>query len=366
MEVRENRLIISLWSDPSMYLNLMFLINYLLKKKFIIILICKKIENINDFNFFIKKNPNLSVIQTNLDGKFGYIKFFYLKYIYYKKLNPRILISVNFISLFFSYFLVLKKTRWIYYNFDFDLKVKLNNFIEKIFIKKTDHILIPSESRLKVYKRNFDRVNRIYSINNCFSKEFKIKKLKKYNKFSKQKYLIRLGSFSNFHALKEIAISTKYWKKNILLIMAGKSYDGYFEELKRFVKFNNLKKVILLKDINYYVWFALLERAIAGFALYDPINTSHNYMGGTSQKLNNYIYYNIPSLISKNRDFYKFNKKYQTSISVKNNPKDIAQKVNKILKDKNLYSFLKKKNREAFIKEFNFEKQIKKIKKLFA
>ena len=90
--------------------------------------------------------------------------------------------------------------------------------------------------------------------------------------------------------------------------MAGKSYDGYFEELKSFVKLNNLKKVILLKDVNYYIWFALLEGAIAGFALYEPINTSHNYMGGTSQKLNNYIFSNIPSLISKNPDFYTFNK----------------------------------------------------------
>ena len=81
--------------------------------------------------------------------------------------------------------------------------------------------------------------------------------------------------------------------------------------------------------------------------------------------LNNYIYCNIPSLISKNHDFYVFNKKYKTSISVKNNPKDIAEKVNKILKNKDLYFFLKKKNKEAFNKEFNFEKQIKKIEKLF-
>ena len=86
-----------------------------------------------------------------------------------------------------SPFLNIKKTRWIYYNFDFDLKTKLNNFIEKMFIKKADHILIPSQSRLKVYKKNFDRINRIYSINNCFSKELKIKKFKKYNKFYKKK-----------------------------------------------------------------------------------------------------------------------------------------------------------------------------------
>jgi len=364
--VKQNKIIISIWSDPSMYLNLMFLLNYLLKKKFKIILICEKIDNFKDFYFFIKKNSNLEIVQTNLTGKFGYIKFFYLKYFYNKKINPKIFISINFISMFFSFFLNLKKTRWIYYNFDFDLNAKFNNSIEKLLIKKINYILIPSQSRLDVYKKNFNRKNKIYSINNCFSKEFKIKYLKKHNKFYKKKYFIRLGSFSNSHALKEIALSTKYWKKNTFLIMAGKSYHGYFEKLKKFVKSENLKKVILLKDVNYYMWFSLLKRAIAGFALYDPINTSHNYMGGTSQKLNNYIYSNIPSFISKNNDFLTFNKKYKTSIVVNNNANDIAVKVNKILNDKKLYYFLKKKNREAFTKEFNFEKQIKKIEKLFS
>lgn len=363
--MKQNKIIISIWSDPSMYINLMFLINYLLKKKFEIVLICKKIENFKDFYFFVKKNHKLTVVQTNLTGKLGYIKFFYLKYFYNMSINPKILISINFISLFFSFFLNLNKTRWIYYNFDFDLNTKFNNFIERLFIKKIDYILIPSKSRLRVYKKNFNRKYGIYSINNCFSKEFKIKNVKKYNKYYNKKYLIRLGSFSNFHALKEIAISTKYWKKNTLLIMAGKSYDGYFKKLKEFVNSRNLNKVILLKDVNYYVWFSLLKRAFAGFALYDPINTSHNYMGGTSQKLNNYIYCNIPSFISENNDFSTFNKKYKTSISVKNNPNDIADKVNKILNNKKLYFFLKKKNKDAFIKEFNFENQVKKIEKLF-
>ena len=36
--------------------------------------------------------------------------------------------------------------------------------------------------------------------------------------------------------------------------------------------------------------FKLLKNATAGFALYKPINVSHKLMGGTSQKLNNYIF----------------------------------------------------------------------------
>ena len=83
-----------------------------------------------------------------------------------------------------------------------------------------------------------------------------------------------------------------------------------------FKKKNNLNKLILLKDISYKKWFILLKNAVAGFALYKTINVSHNLMGGTSQKLNNYIFAGIPSFINNNNDFIKFNNKFETSIIV--------------------------------------------------
>lgn len=363
--MKRNKILISIWSDPSMYINLMFLINYLLDKNYEIILVCKKIDNIKDFNFFVKKNSNLFVRQTNLDGRLGYLKFFFLKFSYLIKKTPKIIISINFISLFFTFFLPSKKIKLIYYNFDFDLKKKYNNLIEKNLIKKFHYVILPSKSRLNLYKNKFKRKNNIFFLNNCFSKRFKINKFKNDYKYNKIKYLVRLGSFSSSHALKEIALSTKYWKNNIYLIMAGKSYDGYFEELKKFIKIKKLNKIKLYKNINYHKWFKFLANAIAGFALYDPVNTSHNHMGGTSQKLNNYIFCNLPSIITKNKDFNSFNKKYKTSKTVDNNYKEIAKCVNKIINNKKLYIKLKNNNKNAFEKEFNFEKQIEKIKKIF-
>ena len=363
----KDRIIISIWADPTNYINLLFLINYLIKKKQKITLICKFIEHKEDFFYFIKKSKNLKVIELNQNGKIGFFYFLITKIVSFFKTRPKTVISINFISLFFSRFLYNKNINWIYYNFDFDIskKLLLNNYIEKKIIKKVDCIFLPSKSRVKFYKKIFFRKNKIFPIYNCFSKSFKIQnyKLKKIDKKLKYKnYLVRLGSFYKHHYLKELALKTKFWKHDKYLVMAGKSYAGYFEEMIEFKKKNNLSKLILLKDISYKKWFILLNNAVAGFALYKAINVSHNLMGGTSQKLNNYIFAGIPSFINNNNDFIKFNNKFETSIIVQNSLGDLNRKINYLLQDKNYYRKKIKKNRSAFIGEFNFEKQIERVK----
>ena len=83
---------------------------------------------------------------------------------------------------------------------------------------------------------------------------------------------------------------------------------NYFLKKKNLKKKHQLNKIILIENISYKTWFVILKNAIAGFALYKPINTSHKLMGGTSQKLNNYIFASIPSFINNNKDFLDFNK----------------------------------------------------------
>ena len=87
-------------------------------------------------------------------------------------------------------------------------------------------------------------------------------------------------------------------------------------------------------------------------------------MGGTSQKLNNYIFANIPSIVSKSKDTIKFNKNYNTSIITDGDYKQIAEKTNYILKNKKNYQSKVIRNKQAFLKTFNFEEQIKDLEKL--
>ncbi len=366
----KKKILVSIWSDPSNYINLLFLINFLISKKIEIVLICKKIEKKKDFFYFVKKSKLLKIVEIKKNNKIGLINFFLEIFLSYIKYNPGKILAINFIALFFCSLVVKKKDKFIYYNFDFDLSKNLdfNNFLEKFSLKKTDYIFLPSKSRLFLYKKKFKRFNNIFSINNSFSKYFKKEKKKlekKYRFLNQRKYFVRLGSFYKYHYLEELALSTRYWDKNFLLVMAGKSYDGYFKKLQHFVKRNNLSKVILYENVSYNQWFNLLDNAYGGFALYEPINVSHRLMGGTSQKLNNYIFSGIPSLISRTKDTSVFNNNFNTSLLVNNSPKDIAQKVNLLINNKNLYRSKVKKNILAFKSEFNFEKQFDNFKKYF-
>ncbi len=243
----KKRIVISIWSDPSNYINLLFLIKHFLKKKINIILICQKIEKKEDFNYFINKTKYLKIFEIKKTGKLGYVNFYYQKKNIIKKINPQTLISVNFISLFLSSLIYKKNINWIYYNFDFNLSkgLRVNNFLERNIIKYVNYVFLPSESRVNLYKKNFLRKKNIFSLHNCFSKFFRIQNYKieqKFNILKKKKYLIRLGSFYKFHYLEELALSTKFWSKDLYLVMAGKSYDGYIDKLKLFIKKKKIEK----------------------------------------------------------------------------------------------------------------------------
>tara|TARA_B100001964_G_C14242906_1_gene605967 strand:- start:1588 stop:1917 length:330 start_codon:yes stop_codon:yes gene_type:complete len=102
----------------------------------------------------------------------------------------------------------------------------------------------------------------------------------------------------------------------------------------------------------------------AGIAFYEPVNTSHKYMVGASQKINSYLSANLPIVNSKQKQFKDFNQKYKCSINVDiNNPYKIAKSILIILSNDKKYNKLKKNSNIAFKNKFNFEKQLEKIRK---
>jgi len=361
--------LISIWADPSHYINLLFLINYLIKKRQKTILICKSIENKRDFYYFIKKSPYLEIKIIKRNSRMGMIEFFLTKLYYVFRFRPSKIIAINFISLFFTIILkfFLKKIYIIYYNFDFDIseKLKINNNIEKLIINLDKVIIIISKKKTKLYKKIYKLKKKIYPLYNCFSKLFKPKKKLLSKKFIKKKIFIRLGSYNEGHNLEELIRSTKYWKKNCILIMAGISHNNYLCKLKKIKKKFRLSKVTMMEKVTYKMWFKLLNNAYAGFALYEPINISHKNMAGTSQKLNNYFFSNKPAIATKSLDFIKFNKKFKTLLLVDSSSEyDIARKVNELSINKKKYRKLKKNTLNVFNNIFNFEKQVLQVSKI--
>ena len=81
-------------------------------------------------------------------------------------------------------------------------------------------------------------------------------------------------------------------------------------------------------------------------------------MAGTSTKFNNYLMANIPMIVNKNSDFLNFKKKLDLFETVNPyKPKQIANKINFIIKNKKRYMEIKYNQRKAFLKTMNFEHQ---------
>jgi hypothetical protein len=85
-------------------------------------------------------------------------------------------------------------------------------------------------------------------------------------------------------------------------------------------------------------------------------------MVGASTKFNNYLYANIPFLVSKNKDFITFGERLKIyEVVDPQNPINIAKSINILKSNKKLYEKLKKNGKELFSDSMNFECQFNKF-----
>ena len=265
------------------------------------------------------------------------------------------------------------KIKFIYHNFDFELVENAKNFVEIFLInlefklsKLCDYLIFPSPERSKLFQKNSkNKTSKIFSFMNCFPKNNKIKFSNKFEKFlnknklNQKKIICHLGSIGPDHYLEEIIKSIKFVKKNVALVIGGNSIGSYSSKLKNIIfKLKLMDKVFILEDISNELWFEILKKSHLGLCFYKPSALSHKYMAGTSQKFNNYLYFKIPMIVNDNSDFRKFKKKFDIyEITNSNNPKNIANNIDKIFMNKRRYMKIKKNMSLFFDKQLNFEQQ---------
>ncbi len=374
------RIFFIIWGDPKFYQTLIFLSQKISSQKFKIFILARNLDHKKDIikkvnfgkNVIILKNPNLI---GNFSNVLEYIIFlFYVSFQFILK-NPENVIFFNKKSLFIVLILkILKnKTKFIYHNFDFDLPINLKNFKEKFLIKLEffcsnfcKYLVFPSKDRVKIFKKNSNNKNsKFYPFLNCFPQKFKIPKSTKFKIFLKKRNLINkkivcyLGSIGPNHYLNEVIKSVKYIGGKAILIIAGNSIDNYASILRKQILINKLSnKVFIIEDISNNYWYEILNNSNLGLCFYNQINLSHKFMAGTSQKFNNYLFFNIPMLVNNNLDFRKFKKKYDIFNIVKyTSPLEISLSIKKLFKNKKRYMKIKKNMKKVFSKYLNFEYQ---------
>ena len=190
------RVSLIIWSDPSLYINLIFIAQKLLKKKHKVTIFYrnnfKNSQNLKYFKFL--KKVDLVKFESSHFKYLNKISFFFFivkVLIYNFKKRSDLAIGFNFHGFLTSYLMnfFFRKTRIINYNFDFNysdnsFSEKIQSYILRKIIKKAVISVTPSSNRSNLYKKKYYLKKKPLEIYNTFPKDFlkkkrlKIKKLK--------------------------------------------------------------------------------------------------------------------------------------------------------------------------------------------
>ena len=370
-----------IWANPKFYQTLVFLSKYLSINNYKIYILHRKIRKNKDFIGRLDFGHKAKFLYCPIDFKFfptsvNYVIFILFVVFAFFLINPSKVILFNRYALLSSLFISIfkkKNVHFFYHNFDFDNPNKIKSFkqkfisiLEKRVLKNINFLVFPSNKRALLYKKFFNVVcKQIFTLQNCFPKNFKIKNDEKFkiflkkNNLLKKKIICRLGTIGPDHFIDKIVESAKYVSKDTIFVFGGTVVNNFDKKiLKKIKKLKLNNKIFIFTNISNSLWFQILKYSKIGLCFYKETNLSHRNMAGTSTKFNNYLMANIPMIVNKNRDFLNFKKKLDLFETVNPyKPRQIANKINFIIKNKKRYMKIKHNQRKAFLKTMNFEHQ---------
>jgi len=365
-----------IWADVKFYQTISFTSKFFDKNGYKIYIFYRKPNDKQDFigKVDFGKNVQLIPFQFSSFNKISYL--FFLVKCFLKKLiiNPSTIIFYDRKALFCNILIqiIKKRTKLIYHNFDFNMPQK-NSIFEKILnklefylAKKVDLLIFASiKIGYEFCNHAFIDLNKkkMIEIKNCFPKNFIPKKSNVLDIFLKEKNLInkkivcRLGSLGPNQYIENIIKSVKYWNEDLILILGGITVGNFKQKIDKLIEDENvMDKIFVFEFINSEKWFEILFKSKIGICFYDEnISTINKHMSRASTKLSNYIFANIPFVASKNKDFEELNKHHNIcKLANANDPKEIAEKINFIYENENIYIELKQNSKKSFVQEFNF------------
>jgi len=363
------------WGNPTFYPYIVEKLKYFKNKK--------KIYFVSRTykDFFFKKNflKNLcrSYTVPHLENKilhiFSYVFFILLSFyiLIFKNIKIVILYDRN-VTIFFFIAKIFKK-KIIYHNFDYNPETILFPKKFKIFILQKIEKICAKYSNLLIFSNDLRAKKFLYKnkINNRYLIAYNGPSLDKKNvlkKNPKQKNIIWTGTLGKGHALENIIKSFSFLDKKINLTIICHyvfSSEEYLNNINRLIINNNLaERIKIFTTLTYNNFIKQLRNSIIGLAIYEPTNLSHKYMLGASNKINFYMKYSLPLVLSKNTEQVSFIKKYKNGVNVNHkDPKYIALGIKKILANKINYKKMSLNSCKTFRKEFNFYNKFKQIEK---
>jgi glycosyltransferase involved in cell wall biosynthesis len=361
------------WGNPTFYPYITEKLKYLKRKKRGTVYFISRSYK----DYFYKKNFLKSLCESfsiwHLENKIlhviTFILFILLSFyiLIFKNIKVVILYDRNATVFFFVAKILRKKI--IYHNFDYNdqyislkkgVKLFLIQKIEKICAKYSDLLIFSHDFRAKKFLLN-NRIKKKYIVaynGPTLDNKFNIKKI------SKKKNVIWTGTLGKGHSLENIIRSFNFLSNKINLTIVCHyifSKDEYLNYLNKLIIDNNLSdRIKIYTTFTYKKFIKQLNKSHIGLAIYEPTNLSHKYIIGASNKINFYMKYSLPIILSTIDEQINFINKYKNGFNVNyKNPKSIALAIKKILNNSTNYKKMSLNSFEAFKNEFNFYEKFK-------
>lgn len=233
----------------------------------------------------------------------------------------------------------------------------LGNWAEKKMVKKADEFVTTSISFKNYFKNKYKRDD-IQIVMNCpniqTANDFYDFR-SEYNLSSDSFVLLFQGRLNAGRALIEMIESMAYVKSNVHLFVIG---DGTLKKdmQKRTAELSLQEKVHFIDEVPSAELLRYTRGADAGINLQASINISKHL--ASANKLFEYTHSGIPTIGSDVPENKRIIKKYDLGLLVNNEPKEIANAINKMSKmDLSKY----KDNCKVAAQEYNWENQEKVI-----
>lgn len=237
---------------------------------------------------------------------------------------------------------------------------------EKLFIRFADLVVVPEKNREAIYYSEYKIKNRVITIQNCPPFRDKIQSKVLYDMFKEmkinvEKIVLYQGLLADDRCIEEIIASAEYYGDSVKLVIIG---DGFGRWKNYYQKSGTFKNVLILRYMNYNELINYTASADIGILLYR--NTCRNNYYCAPNKLYEYMMMGLPIITCNYPGLIEIVEKNEIGLCINpESPREIADAVNKLTTDFELYNKMSNNCLHLVKTRFNWETEFEKLHQFY-